>query len=258
MGLNRVGFQQSQSSSAVRVTSTLGIRILSMSRITHLLNIIGLIAIIALGYFFGYVGHVIFILPIVGVWFILTRLANLLIKKAGSRRVLSKVGLSLSILANLIMICLLSIAAYTHLEVGYWIKNNDGLMQLVREGDVLAAYKLGERKAVTAIPLLLETVDDRTKDINLRLNAIQALGRICSSSVPRTEHHEAVMYCLIEALKYTPKEEDKYIRLFSAEALGEIGDKRALGPLRAAVKNETDEYIRREMEKEIPKLVLTR
>jgi hypothetical protein len=231
---------------------------LNMLRISFVFNTIGLIATITLGYFFMKDSHIALIfLVIIGIWLIVARVANLLIKKAGTRRMMSAIGLSLNIAINLIMICLLTIFIYIDMEANYSFKNTDCLMQLLREGDRFAAYKLGERKVVAAIPLLSEIVNDETKDINLRLNAIKALGRICSSSVPRTEHHEAVIACLVEALKDKSKD-GKHIRWTSAEALGEIGDKRAREPLRTAIENEADEFVRSMMIKELPRLVLSR
>jgi len=189
------------------------------------------------------------------IWLIVV-VAGMLVKKAGMRRVMSAIGLLLNILVNLAMICLASITVYGVIAGNYSWKSTDRLMRLIlQENDCLAAHELGERKIVVAIPLLCETVRDTTKDINLRLNAAEALGKICSSSKAGNEHHETAMVCLIGTLKDTSDKEG-FVRYKSAEALGKIGDKRALEPLRTAIENETDKYARSEMETALAKLMI--
>jgi len=76
-------------------------------------------------------------------------------------------------------------------------------------------------------------LDNAGEDINLRLNAAMALGKICARPHPANVDIDSALASLTAALD----ERDKYLPSSAAEALGRIGDERAIGPL-AALLNE--------------------
>jgi len=85
----------------------------------------------------------------------------------------------------------------------------------------MAIYNLGENRVKAAVPLLVELLKERTpKDI--RINAIEALGKICD------EHAVKALIAVLE-------EQDRAIRETVVEALGKIKDPRAVDPLIAVL-----------------------
>ncbi len=91
----------------------------------------------------------------------------------------------------------------------------------------LAAHALGERRAAEAIPRLCAILDDTQADINLRHNAAIALGKICAP--PRPQGID--LNCAIASLVGTLANMDEYPPCSIAEALGRIGDARAVAAM---------------------------
>lgn len=81
-----------------------------------------------------------------------------------------------------------------------------------------AIYHLGENKEKGAVPMLIKLLNDNNEPREIRLNTIEALGKIGESNS-------------IDALAGVLRERDKEIRIAAVEALGKIKDPRAIPSL---------------------------
>jgi hypothetical protein len=131
-------------------------------------------------------------------------------------------------------IALVSVAAsvvYNDLSANLTLKSDNQLILLLSNGDLddkkIAAFKLGERRVVDAIPHLLDLLTNPQTDINLRHNAAISLGEICAP--PRKSGTDVDN--VVAALIVTLKDPDEYLPSSASEALGKIRDPRAIVPL---------------------------
>lgn len=116
-------------------------------------------------------------------------------------------------------------------ESDYSLKSTTLLIQLF-QGDEMgkrqnAAHELGERKAFETVSILCQELDNDNEYNNLKLNIINALGKICSSYPSSEACADKAVVSLIKALSSN----DENIPASAAEALGKIGDPRAVKPL---------------------------
>jgi hypothetical protein len=153
-------------------------------------------------------------------------------------RAVGVIGSLLIIVTNLGLCAVAVSVRHNTREADYTLKSTDLLIQLAQqEDDRLAVWELGERKAAQAVPVLCRVLDDTTKDINLRVNAAKSLGQICAAVRKSGGDHASAMDFLIRALS----DREKFLRQTAAEALGKIGDERAVDPLIARLGDETEE-----------------
>ena len=101
-----------------------------------------------------------------------------------------------------------------------------------------AAYALGERRDVRAIPHLLEAIQDSDK--RMKAGVAEALGKI---------GHESAVPAIAELLRH----EDSGVRLYAAGALGEIGHESVIPHLVKAIEDE-DRFVRSNAAKGLEKI----
>ena len=148
-------------------------------------------------------------------------------------------GSAIAILASLIMasVCVKTIRDLR--EADYSLKKTPRLLALLTgpnpDARNEAARALGERKATEAVAPLCAILDAAGEDINLRLNAAMALGRICAS--PRTQDIELAP--VIASLTKVLKSQGDFLAAIAAEALGRIGDRRAVQAVAELVNDDT-------------------
>ncbi len=132
-------------------------------------------------------------------------------------------------------------------EADYSLKSTAVLMEFLLGEEMdkrqHAAFELGERRAVEAAPAFCAIVDDSDAYINLKLNAVDALRKICAPPPPGAQIVDQAVASLIGSLR----EDDEFVPRASAEALGEIGDARAVRPLAVLLGDrKRDRYVRDE------------
>ena len=157
-------------------------------------------------------------------------------RRRGSRTVAS--GALIACLASVVMAL---VAAKTTIDIrraDYSLKETPRLLEILRGADPdarkEAAHALGERRASEAVDPLCTILDQRGEDINLRLNAAMALGKIYAPPRAPDTDLDRALSSLLDALK-SP---DAYLPVCAAEALGKIGDGRAVGPLANLLAND--------------------
>jgi len=116
-------------------------------------------------------------------------------------------------------------------EADYTLKSTEQLLGFLSgenlEARVLSAHILGGRRAVESLAPLRAVLEDPTQDNNLRHDAALALGRICAPPRASGVDVDRAIGALIKALE----DGDEYLPCSIAQALAEIGDARAVGPL---------------------------
>ncbi|MGE0087611.1 MAG: HEAT repeat domain-containing protein [Desulfococcaceae bacterium] len=149
----------------------------------------------------------------------------------------SGIGTALIAVTNTLMVIAVSVLIYSYLDNNFYFTTTKQLMENVAtKDDILAALELGKRKEKKAVPLLCRIVQDNSKDINLRFNAIRSLGSIGLS--PDHVYYDRMMLCLTETL------EDQKLRAESAKILGKLADKQAVLPLLDVLSKEKDEFVK--------------
>jgi HEAT repeat protein len=151
----------------------------------------------------------------------------------GRRRNLRMVaaGSLVAVLASLAMVLVCAKTIRGILDADYSLRSTEQLLNFLAGDDLdartLAAHALGERRAAEAIPRLCAILDDAQADINLRHNAALALGKICAPPRPQGIDLDRAVASLVGAIK----SRDEYLPCSIAEALGRIGDARAVAAL---------------------------
>jgi hypothetical protein len=144
-------------------------------------------------------------------------------------------GLLAVLLINGLLVAGSAALYYQHLAGSLALRSNQELQEMLMgdrlDARVLAAHKLGERRSSEALPLLADLLEDDRQDINLRHNASFALGNTCAPPHPPEADCERALVALVNALK-GPEE---FLPVSIVEALGKIGDSRAIPPLVAFV-----------------------
>jgi len=170
---------------------------------------------------------------LIGGWLLVTT-AGLLVAFTAHRRnakTLVIVGSLLAILVNFGFVGTAAKIAHAHFAANLTFRSNPQLLELLANGDLdarkLAAHELGERRAREAIPLLCDLLKDADQDINLRHNAAIALGNICAAPLQQDSEISLAVTALSDMLK----DRADYLPSSVAEALGKIGDPRAIAPL---------------------------
>ena len=99
-----------------------------------------------------------------------------------SRRIVP--GTVIAILVNLGLVLVCAKVVHTVREADFSLKSTKQIMQLLQGENIdnqkLAAYKLGECRAAEAVPALCTLLENSEENIDLRLNASGALGKICA------------------------------------------------------------------------------
>jgi len=177
---------------------------------------------------------------LVGGWLAGTAI-GLLVAFTGRRRNSRAVavGSIVVIMVNVAAVVVSAMLVHAQRAGDYSLKDTQRLLALL-SGDNLdarkdAAHALGERRATEGIAPLCAILDDAEEDINLRLNAAMALGKICARPHPANVDIDSALASLMAALDAR----DKYLPSSAAEALGRIGDERAIGPLAALLNDES-------------------
>ncbi|MDY6862793.1 MAG: HEAT repeat domain-containing protein [Thermodesulfobacteriota bacterium] len=187
-----------------------------------------------------------FAVILVGSWLIGTSLGVGLtvhgfVKK--SRSIVS--GTVIAILANLGVLLVCARVMRDVREADFSLKSTELLLQFLQGEDMdnrkLAAFELGERRAAEAVPALCAILDDIGEDINLRLNSIEALGKICTPPSPSGANIAQAVASLIKALR----DRERFVPKIAAEALGRIGDVHGICPLADLLDDETKDYYTR-------------
>ena len=152
-------------------------------------------------------------------------------------------GAIITVVACLGMISIQQKTIHDIREADYSLKSTPLLIQFLQGDDMdkrqYAAHELGERRAGEAVSVLCRILDKDKEYNNLKLNIIDALGKICTSPPPSETCADQAVISLIKAL-WSKKE---YLPGSAAEALGRIGDARAVAPLLKLSQN-TDWYTR--------------
>ncbi len=121
----------------------------------------------------------------------------------------------------------------------YTLKDTDQLLDFLSgtelDARIQSAHALVERRAGTGLPRLCRILDDTEEDINLRHNAAIALGKICAPPREAGVDVDVALACLSRSLE----SRDEYLPHSIAEALGGIGDARAVKPLAAFLSDKT-------------------
>jgi len=149
------------------------------------------------------------------------------------------IGAVIVIMASVAAVAVCALVVHAQRAGDYSLKDTQRLLALL-SGDDLdarkdAAHALGERRATEGITPLCAVLDDAGEDINLRLNAAMALGKICAPPRPLGVDIDSALASLTAALGAR----DKYLPSSAAEALGRIGDGRAIGPLAALLNDKS-------------------
>ncbi len=141
------------------------------------------------------------------------------------------VGWLVVMLVNGLLVAGSTALYYQHLAANLSFHDDEELLDMLvgdsLDAKVLAAHKLGERRSVEALPLLADLLEDNAQDINLRHNAAIALGNICAAPRRPEASCERALVALIDTLKV----HDEFLPSSITDALGEIGDARAIVPL---------------------------
>lgn len=109
----------------------------------------------------------------------------------------------------------------------------------------VAAYALGDMSARSAIPALLEALEDRQRDVRAaaarslgKLGAVEAVGPLVEALAARLVPPAVAGYALVQigpaavpALEALLTHADPVVRARAAELLGLVGDASAAGPL---------------------------
>ena len=144
-----------------------------------------------------------------------------------------KIGSIITLVTCLVMAIACVKTIHDFREADYSLKSTETLLKSLAgnnlDARILAANALGERRAAEALLRLCAVLDDAREDVNLRHNAAIALGKICAP--PRTAEVDVdrAVSSLIRALEGR----DEFLPHSIAEALGRIGDQRAVAPLAA-------------------------
>lgn len=169
---------------------------------------------------------------IVGGWLVGTAV-GLLVAFIGRRRSAKAVvaGCLIAVLANLAAVAVCARVFHGVRAADYTLKDTDELLARLTGNDLdarkLSAHALGERRAAEALPSLCAILDNAGEDINLRHNAAIALGRICAT--PRRD--EVDLDRALASLTGALRGRDEFLPHSICEALGDLGDGRAVGPL---------------------------
>lgn len=141
------------------------------------------------------------------------------------------VGACAVILTNIVVVGVCGMVVHSVREADYTRKSPQQLLEFLagdnHDARILAAHALGEQRIGAALPSLCTILDDPGEDINLRHNAATALGKICAPPRPAGIDLNPALTSLTGALKGR----EEYLPHPIAQALGEIGDDRAVGPL---------------------------
>jgi len=140
-------------------------------------------------------------------------------------------GSGLVVLVSVIMVLVCAKTIHDIRAADYSLKSTDQLLGWLTGDDLdarkLAAHSLGERRAPEAVPGLCVILEDIESDINLRHNAALALGKVCAPPRPQGVDLDRAVASLTGALETR----DEYLPCSIAEALGRIGDVRAVSAL---------------------------
>jgi len=149
------------------------------------------------------------------------------------------VGSVIVIMVNIAAVAVCALVVHAQGAGDYSLKDTQRLLALLSGDDQdarkEAAHALGERRATEGIAPLCAILDNAGEDINFRLNAAMALGKICAPPHPAGVDIDSALASLTAALDAR----DKYILSSAAEALGRIGDGRAIGPLAALLNDKS-------------------
>ena len=154
-------------------------------------------------------------------------------------------GTAIAILVNLGVVLVCGKVVHSVRMADFSLKSTETLMQFLQgenlDNQKVAAYELGERRAAEAVPILCPLLEDSERDVNLRLNACGALGKICAPPPPSKAAVDQALASLIKALR----DKERFVPQTAAEALGKIGDARAVNPLTELLDDEKkDDYTR--------------
>jgi len=156
------------------------------------------------------------------------------------------IGSVIVIMVNVVAVAVCAIVVHAQRAGDYSLKDTQRLLALLSGDDIdarkEAAHALGERKATKGVAPLCAILDNAGEDVNLRLNAATALGQICAPPRPLGVDIDSALTSLSAALGAR----DKYLPTSAAEALGRIGDVRAIGPLAALLSDGTRAKFARE------------
>jgi HEAT repeat protein len=185
---------------------------------------------------------------IVGGWLIGTAIGWLIamISRRRNARAMSILGSLVIMLVNGIMVVGSAALFYNHLAANFVFHSDKELLDILTDDSldtqILAAHKLGERRSIEAIPLLVGLLEDDRQDINLRHNAALALGNICAPP------HRGDANCdrAVTALVNTLKVREEFLPSSIARALGDIGDTRGIVPLTEFVQDSSRSVYTRE------------
>jgi hypothetical protein len=154
-------------------------------------------------------------------------------------------GAAIAILVNLGLVLVCAKVVHSVREADFSLKSTETLMQFLKgnnkDNQILAAYELGERRAAEAVPMLCTLLEDSEGNVNLRLNACGALGQICAPPPPSKAAVDQAVASLIKALR----DKERFIPQTAAEALGYIGDIRAIDPLTELLADGTKDHYTR-------------
>ena len=154
-------------------------------------------------------------------------------------------GTVIVILLNLGLVLVCAKVVYTVRKADFSLKSTETLMLFLqgknKDNQKLAAYELGERRAAEAVSILCTLLDDNEEDIDLRLNACGALGKICTPPPPSKDIVDQAVASLIKALK----DKENFMPQTAAEAIAKIGDTRAVGPLAELLGDGTKDHYTR-------------
>jgi hypothetical protein len=184
-----------------------------------------------------------FAVILVGAWLVGTATGVGLTVRGFIRKSRSLVpGVAIAVLVNVGLVLVCAKAVHDVREADFSLKSTERLMQFLREDNpdnrTLAAYELGERRAVVAVPTLCAILEDGGQDINLRLNAAGALGKIAAPPPPSEAVVDQAVASLVKALG----DKERFVPQTAAEALGRIGDLRAVEPLAEMLCDGAKEY----------------
>ena len=157
-----------------------------------------------------------------------------------SRSIMPGTVIALLVNVGLVLVCAKVVHAVR--EDDFSLKSTEQLMQFLQGENLdnrkLAAYELGERRAAEAITTLCTILEDGEEDINLRLNAGGALGKICAPPPPSEVIVDQAVASLITVLQ----DKERFMPQTAAEAIGKIGDSRAVDPLAELLGDRTKDY----------------
>jgi len=181
-----------------------------------------------------------FALILVGGWLAGTAI-GLLVAFIGRRRNSRAVavGSIVVIMVNVAAVIVSATLVYAQRAGDYSLKDTQRLIALLSGEDPdarkEAAYALGERKATEGIAPLCAILDNTGEDINLRLNAAIALGKICAPPRPAGVDIDSALASLTGALEAR----DKYLPAVA----GRIGGEKAVAALEKALPEADEESL---------------